>query len=76
MDFFIQDKEKQCSGSDYVDPGSKDTKDTQVQLVISLALGLFGFFAFCVGLHPQPSPAHRILGHECASLADICSLDR
>lgn len=32
-------------GSEYVQPGEKDT---QVQLVISLALGLTAFFTFCV----------------------------
>ena len=36
-----------CRGEDYVGPG---TKDTQVQLVISLALGLSAFLAFCVRL--------------------------
>lgn len=33
------------SGSDFVQPGEKDT---QVQLIISLALGLTAFVAFCV----------------------------
>ena len=40
----IPDKNK-CRGADSVGP---NTKDTQVQLVISLALGLSAFFAFCV----------------------------
>lgn len=38
---------KGCDGSDYVQPGEKDT---QVQLVISLALGLTAFITFCVCL--------------------------
>lgn len=33
------------SGNDFVQPGEKDT---QVQLIISLALGLTAFVAFCV----------------------------
>ncbi len=39
------DKDK-CLGDNYVGPGKKDT---QVQLVISLVLGLSAFLAFCVG---------------------------
>lgn len=38
------DKEE-CLPDNIVGPG---TKDTQVQLVISLALGLSAFLAFCV----------------------------
>lgn len=36
---------KGCSGNEFVQPGEKDT---QVQLVISMALGLTAFMAFCV----------------------------
>jgi hypothetical protein len=39
--------DKNCLGENYVGPGKKDT---QVQLVISLALGLSAFLAFCVGI--------------------------
>ncbi|EFX00002.1 duf221 domain protein [Grosmannia clavigera kw1407] len=39
----------ECPGDIYVAPGNKDI---QVQLVISLALGLFGFFSFCI-LRPR-----------------------
>ena len=56
-----------CRGEDYVGPG---TKDTQVQLVISLALGLSAFLAFCVRLSlvsrvlclfpSHPIPADRL----------------
>jgi hypothetical protein len=42
------DKDK-CLGENYVGPGKLDT---QVQLVISLSLGLSAFFAFCVGPLP------------------------
>ena len=45
-------KEK-CLADDYVGPGAKDT---QVQLVISLALGVSAFLAFCVSFHFIPSP--------------------
>ncbi|KAK0731013.1 hypothetical protein B0H67DRAFT_528330 [Lasiosphaeris hirsuta] len=38
-----------CNGDDYTGPG---TKDTQVQLVISLALGVSAFLAFCI-LRPR-----------------------
>ncbi|CAN8099721.1 unnamed protein product [Discula destructiva] len=40
---------KGCDGNDFVQPGEKDT---QVQLVISLALGLTAFFTFCI-LRPR-----------------------
>jgi calcium permeable stress-gated cation channel len=39
--------DKSCLGENYVGPGKKDT---QVQLVISLALGLSAFLTFCVGI--------------------------
>jgi hypothetical protein len=39
--------DNKCMGENYVGPGKKDT---QVQLVISLALGLSAFLAFCVGI--------------------------
>lgn len=49
MDFYDPDKGKKgsCdgSGSEFVQPGDKDT---YVQLVISLALGSTAFLAFCV----------------------------
>ena len=42
----VLSKSKECEGGDkFVKPG---TKDTQVQLVISLALGISAFLAFCV----------------------------
>ncbi|KAL2135002.1 hypothetical protein VTI74DRAFT_10137 [Chaetomium olivicolor] len=44
----IPDKDK-CLGENYVGPGKKDT---QVQLVISLTLGLSAFLAFCT-LRPR-----------------------
>lgn len=37
------------SGNEFVQPGEKDT---QVQLVISLVLGLTAFVAFCVSSPP------------------------
>ncbi|TPX19129.1 uncharacterized protein E0L32_011202 [Thyridium curvatum] len=43
------DDHKRCNGSEYVQPG---TKDIQVQLVISLALGISAFVIFCI-LRPR-----------------------
>ncbi|EON97141.1 putative duf221-domain-containing protein [Phaeoacremonium minimum UCRPA7] len=46
----VLSKSKECEGGDkFVKPG---TKDTQVQLVISLALGISAFLAFCI-LRPR-----------------------
>lgn len=49
MDYYDPDKGKKgsCDGSgdEFVQPGEKDT---YVQLIISLALGLSAFIAFCV----------------------------
>jgi hypothetical protein len=42
----FEDPDKGCDGDKQVRPGKNDT---QVQLVISLALGLSAFLAFCVG---------------------------
>ena len=39
------DGEKKCPRDEFVQPGDKDI---QVQLVISLALGISAFLAFCV----------------------------
>lgn len=56
------DGDKKCNGDLYTGPGGKDTgpggKDTQVQLVISLSLGLSAFLAFCVSL-PNPLFSNR-----------------
>lgn len=43
-----------CPGESYVEPGSKDI---QVQLVISLGLGITAFLAFCVSL---PALVHMV----------------
>jgi hypothetical protein len=40
-----QNKTQSCKSEDFTQPGSTDTT---VQLVISLALGISAFFAFCV----------------------------
>ena len=40
-----------CDGSDgsqYIQPGSKDNKDLEVQLVLSLLLGVSALITFCV----------------------------
>lgn len=49
------DGDKKCNGDLYTGPG---WKDTQVQLVISLSLGLSAFLAFCVSL-PNPLFSNR-----------------
>lgn len=38
-------KNSSCNGNDFIQPGEKDTI---VQLIISLTLGLTAFFTFCV----------------------------
>lgn len=45
MNGFEDDKKPKCDGDEYVKPGPKDL---QVQLVISLSLGVSAFLAFCV----------------------------
>lgn len=42
---------KGCNGDEFVEPGEKDT---QVQLVISMVLGLTAFMAFCVSKTATP----------------------
>jgi hypothetical protein len=46
MDVFA--KPDECQNDDVVGPGNGKQKDTIVQLVISLALGLSSFIIFCV----------------------------
>jgi hypothetical protein len=43
------DKDNSCLGDNYVGPG-KSLIDTQVQLVISVSMGLSAFLSFCVGI--------------------------
>lgn len=43
-----------CNLEDYVKPPSKNIKDLQVQLVLSLVLGLSALVAFCVRRPPAP----------------------
>nr|CDP22915.1 Putative protein of unknown function [Podospora anserina S mat+] len=45
MNGFEDDKKPKCDGDEYVKPGPKDL---QVQLVISLSLGVSAFLAFCI----------------------------
>jgi hypothetical protein len=77
MDIFDRYKEKRCSGEDYVEPGSKNTSDTEVQLVISLSLGLFAFISFCVRLL-DPEPFRQLVFtssrsvHSCLSCHNYC----
>lgn len=43
-------KNDTCDGEDYIRPASKTERDLEVQLVLSLILGLGAFIAFCVSL--------------------------
>ncbi len=45
MDAALPSNDTECPGDSFVEPGSKDI---QVQFVISLALGISAFLAFCV----------------------------
>ncbi|KAH8890467.1 DUF221-domain-containing protein [Thozetella sp. PMI_491] len=49
MDMFEEPPDKSCTGRDFVQPGNTDIK---VQLVLSLALGVTAFMAFCI-LRPR-----------------------
>lgn len=39
---------EKCDGKDYIPPASKTVRDLEVQLVLSLILGVGAFIAFCV----------------------------
>lgn len=41
-------KNDTCDGEDYIRPASKTERDLEVQLVLSLILGIGAFIAFCV----------------------------
>lgn len=41
---------EKCDGKDYIPPASKTVRDLEVQLVLSLILGVGAFIAFCVSL--------------------------
>lgn len=43
-------KNDTCDGEDYIRPASKTERDLEVQLVLSLILGIGAFIAFCVRL--------------------------
>jgi hypothetical protein len=43
-------KNDTCDGEDYIRPASKTERDLEVQLVLSLILGIGAFVAFCVSL--------------------------
>lgn len=49
MNVFDDNKDEECNGDGLVEP---DNKDTQVQLVISLSLGVTAFLLFCVSSMP------------------------
>lgn len=43
-------KNDTCNGQDSIRPASKTERDLEVQLVLSLILGIGAFIAFCVSL--------------------------
>lgn len=47
----------QCNREDYITPDRKNEKDLEVQLVLSLVLGVSAFVTFCV--RPDPGDALR-----------------
>ena len=49
-----------CKDDDVISPKANE-KDIYVQLVISMALGVSSFVAFCVGLTMQPSILRLII---------------
>ena len=53
MDVFHKPKETDCPAEKYVKPGGRDI---QVQLVVSLALGVSAFFAFSVSARRLNGP--------------------
>lgn len=75
MDYYDGDNpgkgEKGCegSGSDFVQPGEKDT---QVQLIISLALGLTAFVAFCVSSLSVGDEDGNYYEADALTVADSC----
>lgn len=57
-------KNDTCDGEDYIRPASKTERDLEVQLVLSLTLGIGAFIAFCVSLggsHWVPTGLHLLL---------------
>jgi hypothetical protein len=50
-------KNETCDGEDYIRPASKTVRDLEVQLVLSLILGIGAFIAFCVSLEAPPFAA-------------------
>ncbi|KAM0263549.1 hypothetical protein ACHAQJ_001168 [Trichoderma viride] len=49
---FGDNKNETCDGEDYIRPASKTVRDLEVQLVLSLILGVGAFIAFCI-LRPR-----------------------
>lgn len=55
---------EQCDGKDYIPPASKTVRDLEVQLVLSLILGVGAFIAFCVSPLAPAAIRIRIAGRE------------
>lgn len=50
---FKNDTDEVCNEEDYVRPASKNYKDLEVQVVLSLVLGVSALVVFCVRASPQ-----------------------
>lgn len=60
MSFSIFSSLKECQGEDVITPKGTG-KDIYVQLVLSMALGVSSFIAFCVGFGMLPSILRLIM---------------
>lgn len=55
----LDDDPDQCNPEDYIKPPSKTQKDLEVQLVLSLILGVSALIAFCVSWRIRPRCGSR-----------------
>ena len=51
-----------CDRRDYIQPRSKNYKDLELQLALSLILGITAFVTFCVRILPRFSPCRTSMG--------------
>lgn len=66
-------KPDKCDGDDYVRPASKTVRDLEVQLVLSLILGVGALIAFCVSCPPRKTcRMHGLEIHYFSMLIEAC----
>jgi hypothetical protein len=58
-------KPDKCDGDDYVRPASKTVRDLEVQLVLSLILGVGALIAFCVSCPFAPQTCRISVDKRC-----------